>query len=199
MTSSGKRALVAIVILLVLIAAAAVYFLRPHPPAPIVPVTPGPPPDVLSMLPPGATVIAFGDVAALRASPFAADLAAIAPAPDEDKDYRDFVRATGFDYSRDLDRFAADAWLDYSKPLPNGAPRVSLIALADGRFDREKLSAYALRSGTISKHGDIDVYDMPSGTPNENISFAFLSPGRIALAQGMNLDPVLSNTSTKNL
>jgi hypothetical protein len=199
MSPSGKRALIVVAILILVGAGVAVYLFRPHPPAAIVPVTPGPPPDVLSLLPPGAPVIAFGDIASLRSSPFASDLDALGPSPDQEKDYRDFVRDTGFDYARDLDRFAADVWIDTSKPLPDGSPRVSLIAIADGKFDRAKISAYALRTGKISKHGDTDVYEVPSGIPGEKFSFAFLAPGRMVLAQATSLDPILSRSGSTSL
>ena len=199
MSPSGKRALIAVAVVIIVAAGVAVYLLRPHAPTAIIPVAPGPPPDVLSLLPPGAPVIAFGDIAALRSSPFAADLDALGPAPDQEKDYRDFVRDTGFDYSRDLDRFAADVWIDTNHPLPDGSPRVSLVAIADGRFDRAKISAYALRTGKISKHGDTDVYEVPSGNPGEKFSFAFLSAGRIVMAQSMSLDPVLSKPGSTSL
>jgi hypothetical protein len=205
MNSSTKRALVAVAILLVIVVAVVfgIYFLRPHAPASVplisISVAPGPPPDVLSLLPAGAPVIAFADLSALRASAFAGDLDSLAPPPDQEKDYRDFVRATGFDYSRDLDRFAADAWIDSSKPLPDGSPRVSLIAIADGRFDRAKISAYALRSGSITKHGDTDVYEAPSSIPGEKIFFAFLTPTRIAISQGQSLDPILSKSGSASL
>ncbi len=201
MSPSGKRALIAVAIVIIVAAGVGVYLLRPHVLAPmgIVPVTPGSPPDVLSLLPPGAPIIAFGDIAALRSSPFAADLDALGPAPDQEKDYRDFVRDTGFDYSRDLDRFAADVWIDTTHPLPDGSPRVSLVAIADGRFDRAKISAYALRMGKVSKHGDTDVYEVPSGTPGEKFSFAFLSAGRMAIAQSASLHPVFSKSSGTSL
>jgi hypothetical protein len=202
MSPAGKRALIAAAILIVVAAGVAMYVLRPHSAATrvtIVPVTPGPPPDVLSLLPPGATIIAYGDVATLRSSPFAADLDALGPAPAQEKDYRDFVRDTGFDYSRDLDRFAADVWVDTNHPLPDGSPRISLIVIADGRFDRAKISAYALRTGKITKHGDFDVYEVPSGTPGETFSFAFLSAGRMVLAQSVSLDSVLSKSSSTSL
>ena len=139
--------------------------------------------------------MAFGDVAALRNSPFAADLTSFGPAPDQEEEYREFVRETGFDYSRDLDKFAIDAWPDTGKTLPNGAARIALIVLAEGRFDRAKISAYSRRLGSVSKHGGIDVYDLPSSMPGEKISLAFISDNRIALAQETSIDPVLPATT----
>jgi hypothetical protein len=193
---------------IVLLAATGYFLFRSKPASPTnapaanisITVMPAHTSDVLSLLPPGAPVIAFADVATLRTSPFAKDLQALAPAPDEDPDYREFVRGTGFDYSRDLERFALDAWIDTNNPLPNGAPRVSLITIADGKFDRAKISAYALRSGgKITKHGDTDVYEVPSNIPGQKITFAFLSPTRIALAQGTSLDPVLAKDNSASL
>ncbi len=61
---------------------------------------------MLSLLPPQAPYVVYADLATLRGSAFLNRLVAIIPAPKEDPEYLDFVRATGFDYTRDLDRVA---------------------------------------------------------------------------------------------
>jgi hypothetical protein len=198
MTSSSKRALAVVAILALAAVGVGYYFLRGHSSPPIV-APGGPPPDLLSLLPPGAPVIAFGDVAALRASEFAADLTSFGPPPDQEEDYRAFVRETGFDYSRDLDKFAIDAWPDVAEAQPNAPPRVALIVLAEGRFDRAKISAYARRMGSVTRHGDADVFEIPSSVPGQKFSLAFLSDNRIALAQETSIDPVLAATTSGRL
>ncbi|MFZ0634965.1 MAG: hypothetical protein WA755_19910 [Candidatus Acidiferrales bacterium] len=199
MSSSGKRAIVVVVVLLVLIlGAVGYYFLRGHAPALV--VAPGAPPDLLSLLPPNAPVIAFADVAALRASPnFGMQSPVFNSSAEEDPDYQEWEKETGFHWNTDLDRLAIAAWPDYAKKLPNGAPRVALVALADGRFDQGKISAYAARFGTVTKHGADDIYEVPSSIPNEKLSFTFLSPTRMALAQEMSLDPVLAPSGNSGL
>src|ERR1700676_4201336 len=59
---------------------------------------------LLALMPSDASAIIFVDVAELRSAPFLAELFAWAPKPQTDPDYAQFVRETGFDYERDLDR-----------------------------------------------------------------------------------------------
>jgi hypothetical protein len=142
----------------------------------------GTPPSLLSLLPRGAPCIVYTDLAALHASPFLAQLTAILPAPGDDPEYARFVRETGFDYTRDLDQVAVAFW-----PAP---PAQRVAALADGHFGREKISRYALASGKLEKRGDRDVYVVPAAKGGAPISFSFLSPNRVALAQGESLESV---------
>ncbi|MBI1738186.1 MAG: hypothetical protein HYR58_02960 [Acidobacteria bacterium] len=123
----------------------------------------------------------YVDLAALRRSPFFAQLLALAPSPGEDPDYREFVTATGFDYSRDLDRA-----LIATRPSSSAA---STMAIADGRFDRAKIAAYSLRSGKLEKRNGAEVYVVSSGHPAKTISFTFPTPGRILLTNSPALDP----------
>ncbi|MBI3662922.1 MAG: hypothetical protein HY234_07745 [Acidobacteria bacterium] len=67
----------------------------------------------------------------------------------------------------------------------------STLAFADGRFNREKISAYALRSGRLEKRNGAEIYVVSSGPPAKTISFAFLAPGRIVLANSPALVPVV--------
>jgi len=190
MISSAKRAWIIVGIFFLCASAAALYVVHRRQLGSAIPS--GPPPDILSVLPAGAPIIAYADVQTLRASPIARELESMAPAPEEDRDYREFVRATGFDYSRDLDRVAVAAWPDSNAAASAAArrsnardlPRGFFAAVADGRFDRERITAYALRFGSVSKDSGADVYEVPSGKPGEKLSFTFLSRERIALEQG---------------
>lgn len=133
-------------------------------------------PELLDMAPADSTFIAYADVAALREDPLVQRAAALAEPAAEDRDYVEFVRATGFDYQRDLDRvvFATRA----------GAAAGGTMVVAEGRFDQKKIEEYALRSGKVADQNGRAVYVVPSATPGKNISFAFLSANRIAVSDG---------------
>jgi hypothetical protein len=155
------------------------------------------PPDLMSLLPPGAPVVAYIDVAALRKlqnSPLAAMLGLVGPDPKQDRDYREFVAGTGFDYTRDLDTAAIAVW-----PTALLAPRGGLgtnqaLAVADGRFDQAKIDAYALRSGKLTMRGTQKIYVVP-GSPAT--SFSFLSATRILLTSGETLSLLAPAGSAK--
>lgn len=198
-TNSTNRALIVLAVLLGLVlAAAGIYFYWQHRPLPPMVTTgpgasvAGPEPDILSELPSDAPVIAYVDVAALRKlqnSPLAAVLGLTAPGPQADREYAAFVRDTGFDYERDLDRAGIALW-----PAGFGTPANVLgddrvIAIADGRFDQQKIKAYALRTGKSTTGGSHEVFEVPGNPP---VSLEFLSPTRIALAGGKNASAILS-------
>jgi hypothetical protein len=192
MSSSGKRALIVLAILLLILTGVAIYYIHGHGSSPVIVTGPGAPPELLSLLPSDAPVVVYGDVAALKNSPaFGKGSILLTPGVAEEPQYKDFVRDTGFEYTRDLDRFVIAAWPDKNRSSREGSPSVPLIALADGRFDRQKIDAYAKRIGSITKNGEAEVYETPSAVPGEKISFTFLAPGRIAIAQGMGLDAIL--------
>jgi hypothetical protein len=136
-------------------------------------------PELLNMAPADSNFIAYADVAALRQNPLVQRAAAMAQPPAQDRDYLEFVQATGFDYQRDLDRV-----LLATEP---GAASGGTIAVAEGRFDQKKIEEYALRSGKLENENGRAVYVMPSATPGKNVSFAFLSADRIAVSDGGNL------------
>jgi hypothetical protein len=188
--SRTRRALIAISALVCLAAAGAgIYLYRLH-------VTfygmGGKPPDLLSLLPPGAPVVVYIDVAALRrlqGSPLAAMLALATAGPQEDRDYQMFVRDTGFDYTRDLDKAAIAVWPASLLAASSGLGENQVWAVADGRFDEEKIKAFALRTGKLATHGTQSLYEIPGNPPT---SLAFLSPTRIVLASGKSLNVLAS-------
>jgi hypothetical protein len=135
-------------------------------------------PELLDMAPADSTFLAYADVAALRQDPLVARAAALAQPAAEDRDYAEFVRATGFDYQRDLDRVVFA-----NRPGTSGGT----MAIAEGRFDQKKIEEYALRSGKVADQDGHAVYVVPSTTPGKNISFAFLSANRVAVSDGVDL------------
>ena len=156
--------------------------------------------DLLSLLPGDAPVIGFGDLAALKASAFVQEFEKLGPSPAEDADYSTFVRETGFDYTRDLDTVAIAAWPDSSskQPLAPGGPPVPtfrVLVLGDGRFDAAKIAGYAARSAHATTVNGKTVYEFRDPSAKDSLYVSLLSPGRIALGQGVNLDAVLGGKS----
>ena len=168
-------------------------------------------PELISLAPADASYLFYADLAALRSSPFLTHLLAPGPAAAQDREYAEFVRATGFDYARDLDRVVL--------ALRPGLPGLGTVALAEGRFDREKISGYALRSGKLERQSGVKVYVVPADVPAATraqspvrqapgaglnsgrvIAFAFLDPPssssgqahRIVLADGPSLGCLLA-------
>lgn len=140
--------------------------------------------SALALLPSDANAVLFADAAMLRSSPFLAALYAWAPHPAADADYAAFVRATGFDYERDLDRVAV--------AIERRGPASAFFAVADGRFDRGKISAYAAQNGTRSTESGHEIFHVQPHDGSPAISFTFLGKGRMALTDGDSLLPYLS-------
>ncbi len=190
MTSSGKRALIFVAIFILILAGVGFYFIHGFGKSPV--LAPGAPPDLFSLLPSDAPIVVYGDVAAVKSSPaFANGSVLFNPGVAEDPNYRDFVEQTGFDYSRDLDRFVIAIWPDSETSSPVLAERIKLIAIAEGRFDRAKIDSYARRTSRVSNGNGPVVYESGPTTPGQGFYFTFLEPNRIALAQKMSLDSVL--------
>ncbi len=192
--SSKKRAWISTTALVLLAAAGAgAYLYRIH--RPFSRASAGSPPTILNELPPDAPAIIYLDVAALRKlqeSPLAAILGLTDSGPHADRDYQQFVRDTGFDYTRDLDKTAIALWPTSLNTPSHGPDEERVLVVAEGHFDQGKIEAYALRSGRVSARGAQSVYEMPGNPP---VSFEFLSATRIALASGKEVDalPLPSN------
>ena len=140
--------------------------------------------DLLDLMPPDSGAILFADLAQLRSAPFLAQLYAWAPQPEPDEDYTKFLAETGFDYERDLNRLA----MAFQKTGQDS----TFFALADGRFDQQKISALALKSGTAKRQGGREIFEVPESGEAKKITFAFLSNDRIALTDRPNLGQILS-------
>jgi hypothetical protein len=155
---------------------------------------------MLAAVPATASTIFFADLAELRQSPFLAQLYAWAPKPQIDQEYAQFLRDTGFDYERDLDRIAIAS---LKNPQQSG-----FFAIADGRFDRKRIVVYASQSGTHEKQSGHEVYSVPitlpassnlnanstaADTSAQKISITFLSNNRVAFATTANLGALLAN------
>jgi hypothetical protein len=140
--------------------------------------------DMLSSMPADANVVFFADVDVLRHAPFFTQLFAWAPKPQADADYTQFLHDTGFDYERDLDSVAIAV-------EKRGADFLS-FAVADGRFNRKKITAYALKSGKCSNQKNHEICSVPSSDPSRKISFTFWKNERLALTNGAQLLDLLN-------
>jgi hypothetical protein len=135
--------------------------------------------EALALMPTTANAVLFADFSQFRQAPFVAQLYAWAPKPQADADYAQFVNETGFDYVRDLDRLA----LAVEKRGQDSA----VFAILDGKFDRQKISAYALKDGSIVKTEGHEVFFVPINGTAKKISFVFLWNDRIALTNDASL------------
>jgi hypothetical protein len=130
--------------------------------------------ELLSLIPEEASAVVYADLAQLRSSPFLEQLFRLAPQPELDSDYQQFMQATGFDYERDLDRVAF--------AINRQAQNSTAFAVAEGRFDRKKIEAYAGRYGSLKTADGKTLFAVPiSGTPRKAY-FTFLRDDRIAWA-----------------
>jgi hypothetical protein len=135
--------------------------------------------EALALIPADSNAVLFVDFGQLRQSPFVAQLYAWAPKPQVDADYAQFVKEAGFDYARDLDRMALAA-------VKRGQES-AVFAILDGKFDRQKISSYALKDGSIAKTEGHEIFCVPVSGTVKKISFAFLRNDRIALTNDANL------------
>ncbi len=130
--------------------------------------------EMLSLMPENASAVVYVDMAELRSSQFLTQLFQWAPKPELDKDYAQFLQATGFNYEKDLDRVALAI---HREPQSSTA-----FAVADGRFDRKKIEAYASQFGSLKTADGKILFAVPLNGSNRKAYFTFLRPDRIALA-----------------
>jgi hypothetical protein len=156
-----KPAIIILCLAVVVLTAAGYYFLHRGPAA--TDSMPGTAPTMLSLLPPQAPYVIYANLETLRGSAFLNRLVAIVPAPKEDPEYLNFVGATGFDYTRDLDRVAIGV-------IPT-TPEATVVMIGEGRFDQQKITAY---------HNSL---------AGDQTTVRFLSPNRIELVNRLNWNP----------
>jgi hypothetical protein len=142
------------------------------------------PNDVLAHMPADASAVLYLDLDALRPSPFLAELYKWAPEPKADPDYAQFLESTGFHYESDLNRVSI-AFFEHG-------PETTLFAVADGRFDRKKIAAYASQAGARGSPGGKEIFSVPLEGSTRRITFTFLRNDRIALTNGTDLQSSLS-------
>jgi hypothetical protein len=129
---------------------------------------------LLAAMPADASGVLFADFAELRPTRFAAELFQWAPRPAADAEYAQFLRDTGFDYERDVDRVAL--------AIIKHGQNTTFFAVADGRFDRKKITTYALQSGTRELRRGQEIFSVPLTGSGTNISLVFLTDSRVVIA-----------------
>jgi hypothetical protein len=142
------------------------------------------PNDVLRHMPADAEAVLYIDLDALRQSPFLSELYKWAPEPKADPDYTQFLESTGFNYESDLNRAGI--------ALSKHGQETTLFAVADGRFDRRKIAAYAQQTGTRESQGGKEIFSVPLLGGTRRITFTFLPNDQIALTNGSQLLSSLS-------
>jgi hypothetical protein len=135
--------------------------------------TSGTAPSLVSLLPAQSPYVVYADVSALRNSAFLTKLVAMSPASTQDADYTEFVRETGFDFTRDLDRVGIAMVPSSSEPV--------VYVIAEGRFDQAKIAAYTLKAGRAEQRNGLTTYIVPTDKKGNEVEVSFLAPGRIQL------------------
>ena len=133
-------------------------------------------------LPPDSTMAINLDLAGLRNNSMVRRVLDGQTPPQLEREYAEFVRATGFDFERDLDSVS----LGISGP--EGARVVH--AVLQGRFDQQKVEHYSRqhRQDTSTHLGrSINLFTGPSGRP---FRLAFLAPGRVAFSNAPDRRPI---------
>src|SRR6202140_683801 len=116
--------------------------------------------ELLSQVPAGAPTLVYIDLAAIRASSFYQNRPNHSPVTVPDSDYVNFINATGFDFEKDLDRVAIASW-----PQSSGHEQKKTVAVAEGRFDRQKIRDYAMKNGKLDRQQGHDVFLFPAREP----------------------------------
>lgn len=145
--------------------------------------------ELIGMLPTGASTLVYLDLAAIRASSFYQHRADKGPLAVPSQDYAEFVRATGFDFERDLDRAVVAVWPATPKSRKN-------IAIAEGRFDREKIRSYAETQGRVDHQQGREVFLFPATAQGNWNSVVFLDESRLAFVSGQSVDELFAAHST---
>src|ERR1700731_305440 len=141
---------------LAVLAVATVFYVEVHGDS----AHPSPDLEILSQVPAGAPTLVYVDLAAIRVSSFYKNRPDRSPLAVPDSDYAKFVQATGFDFEKDLDRVAIASWSPAF-----GQERKKTVAVAEGRFDRQKIHDYALKEGKLDHQQGHDVFLFPSRQP----------------------------------
>lgn len=126
-----------------------------------------------SYMPQRDAAVLFVDAAAIRSSGILDKI--FASTVSEEPEYKAFVQQTGFDYKRDLDRLMANL------AAGDGVP--THYFLLEGRFEWDKLKAYATSQGG-SCAGDL--CSVKGSTPGRIVSFYPVSKKLMALASSPN-------------
>ncbi len=149
-----------------------------------------PVPDLLSALPAGAPGLVYIDLAAIRTSSFYQHRPDKGPIAIPNQDYADFIRSTGFDFEKDLDRVVIASW-----PAGPAKDPGKMVAIAEGRFDRAKIRNYAMLKGKLDHQHGHEVFLFPASGQARMSTLTFLDDRRIALVTGTSVAPLFDSSA----
>ncbi|MDT8070491.1 MAG: hypothetical protein ROO76_20190 [Terriglobia bacterium] len=109
------------------------------------------------------------------------------PVVQREPEYEDFVRATGFQFERDLNEAAFAVHIMRRPPAKPGLPATTEPRYSEvfvGKFDSQKLSAYLRKlSKSVDQYRDTDIYNIP--VEDRTVRIAILDVDSVA---GSNVD-----------
>jgi len=125
--------------------------------------------DLVRLLPPGDLTIVYADLGLLRRAQLLGLLSNIKVAPDQQ--YADFVRQTGFDYTRDLDAIVI------------GSDSSQTFLVGRGRFAWDKLKGFAAaHQGWCGEAG----CQVPATAPGRWVNLITVQPDVLAVSISAN-------------
>jgi hypothetical protein len=129
---------------------------------------------MFTALPASAPVVVYVDAKTFRESSLYKKMIQDNPPPAPSGDYADFMKNTGFDFSRDLDRvaFAIESAQHGSK----------MTAVAEGHFDQAKIAAYATLKGKSTLRDGKTYFEFDEPKDNRTVEMTFLSPNRVRIS-----------------
>lgn len=130
--------------------------------------------ELLSLMPANGNTALFLDLSQIRSSPFLAQLLALAPQQAPDSEYTQFIKATGFDYERDLHRIAI--------LIDRESQTQTIFAIAEGHFNRKKIEEYGTQFGALKTADARTLYAVPINNSARKAYFTFLRDDRVAWA-----------------
>ena len=134
---------------------------------------------LLRALPPNATAVIYVDIEEFRRAAILKAVTAFGASATgnatTDPEYKQFVKESGFDYERDLDRIGI--------AVTNHGPARNYFALADGKFDRQKIETHLRKNGRSEQADGREIFHIATGDPGRTVSMEFVSNERIALTE----------------
>jgi len=140
-------------------------------------------PQLLSLAPPSAEMIAGVDVESARNSDFGRFL--MGRLTVDEQAIQRFAVATGFDIRRDLKSLIVASSGSADKDRP------AVVVLGRGAFDESRIRAIAVGKGSVVQaYQGTDMFLPATGRGN---AFAFVGPGTIAIGDQASIQQVISN------
>lgn len=146
--------------------------------------------EMLSLLPADPSAVVFLDLGQFRKSAFLPLLMSWIPRAAVEEEYAQFVKETGFDYERDLDRAAL--------ALTGRGANATSFAIAEGRFDRKKFEQYAREFGQSIDVKGMRVFTLRQKSSARPSYFTFLRDDRIAWTNDSEYSALFLHTRTFN-